>query len=318
MSHDLPDRIALCTLPTPLHRLEDLSRELDRDIWIKRDDLTGFAMGGNKARKAEFLLADALQKHCDVILTAGAMQSNHARVIATASSRLSLECHLFLAGQKPEPPTANVLLDVLADARIHVSRSEEERVPAMEAFAEELRKDGRTPYIIPVGGSNEVGARGYAWGYKELNGQLRNLPSKPTILVFCSSSGGTHAGILVGNAMSRSQVKILGVRNDDDPNLEGSICKVANALAKRLGLDREFHRDDVHLNSNYVGEGYGVPSEGSREALRELWQREGILLDPVYTSKAMAALLDLARKGEWANERIVFLHTGGTPAAFTN
>ena len=310
--------MSLCTLPTPLHRLEELSRELGRDIWIKRDDLTGFAMGGNKARKAEFLLADALQKRCDVILTAGAMQSNHARVIATASSRLSLECHLFLAGQRPEPPTANVLLDLLADARIHVSRSEEERVPAMEAFAEELRKDGRTPYVIPVGGSNEIGAQGYAWGYKELNGQLRNLPSKTTVLVFCSSSGGTHAGILVGKAMSRSQVKILGVRNDDDPNLEGSICKVANALAKRLGLDRDFHRDDVHLNSNYVGEGYGVPSEGSREALSELWQREGILLDPVYTAKAMAALLDLARKGEWANERIVFLHTGGIPSVFTS
>lgn len=194
MGRDLSDRITLCTLPTPLHRLEELSRRLSRDIWIKRDDLTGFAMGGNKARKAEFLLADALQKRCDVILTAGAMQSNHARVIATASRKLSLECHLFLAGQKPDPPTANVLLDLLADARIHVSESKEDRVPAMEAFAKELRKDGRTPYIIPVGGSNEVGAQGYVWGFEELDRQLRNLPSKPIVLVFCSSSGGTHAG----------------------------------------------------------------------------------------------------------------------------
>jgi L-cysteate sulfo-lyase len=312
----LSDRIALCTLPTPLHRLEELSRRLGRDIWIKRDDLTGFAMGGNKARKAEFLLADASKKGCDVILTAGAMQSNHARTIAAASRKLSLECHLFLVGQKPDPPTANVLLDLLADARIHMVKSEEDRVPSMEAFAKELRKEGRAPYVIPVGGSNEVGAQGYVAGFKELDEQLRNLPSKPTVLVFCSSSGGTHAGILVGKAMCKSQAEVLGIRNGDDPNFEGSICSVANALAKRLGLNREFHREDVHLNSNYVGEGYGVPSEESREALRELWQREGILLDPVYTAKAMAALIDLARKGEWTNERIVFLHTGGTPSVF--
>jgi L-cysteate sulfo-lyase len=312
----LSDRITLCTLPTPLHRLEEFSRRLSRDIWIKRDDLTGFAMDGNKARKAEFLLADALQKHCDVILTTGAMQSNHARVIATASRKLSLECHLFLTGQKPDPPTANVLLDLLADACIHMVQSKEDRVSAMEAFAKELRKDGRTPYIIPVGGSNEVGAQGYVAGFEELDRQLRSLPSKPTVLVFCSSSGGTHAGILVGKAMTQSLVEILGIRNDDDPNFEESICSVANALAKRLGLNREFHNEDVHLNSNYIGEGYGVPSEEGREALRELWQREGILLDSVYTAKAMAALIDLARKGEWTNERIVFLHTGGTPSVF--
>ena len=316
MGRALSDRITLCTLPTPLHRLEELSRRLSTDIWIKRDDLTGFAMGGNKARKAEFLLADALQKRCDVILTAGAMQSNHARVIAAASRKLSLECHLFLAGEKPDPPTANVLLDLLADARIHQVQSNEDCVHAMDAFAEELREDGRAPYVIPVGGSNEVGAQGYVWGFEELDGQLRNLPSKPTVLVFCSSSGGTHAGILVGKAMSRSQTRILGIRNDDNQNFEGSICSVANALAKRLGLDTEFHREDVRLNSNYVGEGYGVPSEQSTKALRELWQLEGILLDPVYTAKAMAALIDVALNGEWTNERIVFIHTGGVPSVF--
>lgn len=316
LSRYLSKRISLCTLPTPLHRLEELSRRLGRDIWVKRDDLTGFAMGGNKARKAEFLLADALQKGCDVVLTAGAMQSNHARIIATASRRFAKECHLFLAGQKPDPPTANVLLDLLADAHIHAVRGEEERLPAMEAFAKELRRRGRIPYVIPVGGSNEIGAQGYVSGFAELDGQLRKLPSKPTVLVFCSSSGGTHAGILVGKAMSRSQVKILGIRNDDDPYLEESICNVANALSKRLGLEREFHGEDVDLNSNYVGKGYAVPSKEGEETLRELWQCEGVLLDPVYTAKAMAAVIDLAQRGEWTKERIVFLHTGGTPSIF--
>jgi D-cysteine desulfhydrase len=309
-------RILLCTLPTPLHRLEELSRRINRDIWIKRDDLTGFAMGGNKARKAEFLLADALQNRCDMILTAGAIQSNHARIIATGSRKLSLECHLFLKGQTPDPPTANVLLDLLAEATIHTVSAREDPMLAMETFAEQMKKEGRNPYIIPVGGSNEIGAQGYASGFQELDGQLRNLPLKPTVLVFCSSSGGTHAGILVGKAMTRSQVEILGIRNDDDSNFEEAVCRVANGLARRLRLGREFHEEDIHLNSNYVGEGYGVPSMEGKAALKELWQWEGILLDPVYTSKTMAGLIDLARKGKWANERIVFLHTGGTPSSF--
>jgi len=287
----LSGRILLCTLPTPLHRLEELSRRINRDIWIKRDDLTGFAMGGNKARKAEFLLGDALQKRCDVILTAGAMQSNHARIIATASRKLSIECHLFLTGQTPQSPTGNVLLDLLGDANIHTVSTREERVLAMEAFAEQLKKEGRNPYVIPVGGSNEIGAQGYASGFEELDGQLRNLPSKPTVLVFCSSSGGTHAGILVGKEMTQSQVEILGIRNDDDPNFEEAICAVANGLARRLRLGREFQREDVHLSSNYVGEGYGVPSKEGKAALKELWQCEGILLDPVYTAKTMAGLI---------------------------
>jgi len=314
----LDERISLCTLPTPLHRLEEFSRRINRDVWIKRDDLTGFAMGGNKARKAEFLMADVLRNRSDVILTAGQMQSNHARIIAAAARKISIECHLFLAGEKPDPPTANVLLDVLADAKIHIVSSKQERLSAMGAFAQRLRKEGRNPYIIPVGGSNEVGAQGYVAGFEELEKQLQNLPPKPTVLVFCSSSGGTHAGILVGKAMTNSQMKILGIRNDDDPMFEEYICGVANALSKKIGLNREFHRGEVHLNSDYIGEGYGVPSKEGKSTLKELWQCEGILLDPVYTAKAMAGVIDLARQGEWVDERVVFLHTGGIPSVFSS
>ena len=318
MKVQLSERISLCNLPTPLHRLEELSRRLNRQLWIKRDDLTGFALGGNKARKAEYLLADALRKRSDAILTAGAMQSNHARTIAAAARRMSRECHLFLVGEKPEPPTANVLLDILAGAQIHIVRTAQERISEMDAFAEKLRNEGRNPYVIPVGGSNEVGAQGYVSGFLELEKQLRNLPSKPTVLVFCSSSGGTHAGILVGKAMTDSKMEILGIRNDDDPTLQESICNVANALSKKIGLGKEFQQDEIHLNSNYVGEGYGMPSKEAEAALKELWQREGILLDPVYTAKAMAGLIDLAQDGKWVDERIVFLHTGGTPSIFSS
>jgi D-cysteine desulfhydrase len=188
----------------------------------------------------------------------------------------------------------------------------------MEAFALQLRKEGRNPYVIPVGGSNEVGSQGYVSGFAELEKQLRDLPPKPTVLVFCSSSGGTHAGNLVGKAITDSKVEILGIRNDDNPRFEESICSVANALSKNIGLDREFQREEVHLNSDYVGEGYGVPSKEGIGALKQLWQCEGILLDPVYTAKAMAGLIDLARQGKWVDDRIVFLHTGGTPSVFAS
>jgi len=275
-------------------------------------------MGGNKARKAEFLMADVLRKGSDVILTAGPIQSNHARTIAAAARKISKECHLFLAGEKPDPPTGNVLLDILADAQIHVVRTEQERQPAMEALAIQLRKEGRNPYVIPVGGSNEIGSQGYVSGFEELEMQLRNLPSKPTVLVFCSSSGGTHAGILVGKAMTDSKVEILGIRNDDEPIFAETICSVANALSKKIGLSREFHTEQVRLNSDYVGEGYGVPSKAGVAAFKELWQCEGILLDHVYTAKAMAGLIDLARRGNWLDDRVVFLHTGGIPSVFSS
>ena len=315
MQH-LSERVSLCTLPTPLHRLDELSRRTSRDIWIKRDDLTGFAMGGNKARKAEFLIADAVLKDSDVILTVGAMQSNHARTIAAAARKASKECHLFLDGEEPDPPTGNVLLDILAEAHIHPVHDSEERLIAMERFVEELRKEGRNPYVIPVGGSNEVGSQGYVSGFQELENQLRNLPSKPTVLVFCSSSGGTHAGNLIGKAMTDSKIELLGIRNDDDPGFEERVRDLANALSSKIGIGRVFRSDDVELNSDYVGEGYGVPSKEGKSAMKELWQCEGILLDPVYTAKAMAGLIDLVRRGEWVDKRIVFLHTGGIPSVF--
>ena len=316
MSEHQSVRLSLCALPTPLHRLEEFSRRLGADIWIKRDDLTGFAMGGNKARKAEFLLADALHMGCDVIVTMGPIQSNHARIIAAASRKFSKECHLFLVGARPSPPTANVFLDLLADAQIHAFPTREASVTGMEEFAQELREKGRRPYVIPVGGSNEIGAQGYVAGFEELERQLHGLPSKPTVLLFSSSSGGTHAGILVGKAISKSEVKIIGIRNDHDPGLKESICRVANALAKRLGLGKEFQRKDIDLNSDYIGKGYGIQSEEGKRALKELWQCEGILLEPVYTAKAMAGLIGLVREGEWADERVVFLHTGGIPSVF--
>ena len=311
-------RLTLATLPTPLHRLQNLSDELATEVWIKRDDLTGFAMGGNKVRKAEFIFADVLAQKSDVVLTIGATQSNHACVVAAAARRLRIECHLFLAGQMSEQPTGNLLLDRLAGAELHFVNSFDERSPAMEAFAEVLRAKGRIPYTIPLGGSNAIGAYGYVVGFQELENQLRSLPPRPTRLVFASSSCGTYAGLLAGKALLDSEIELLGVRVDLDPNPEETICAVADACAQRIGLTKRFRSEEVHLKPDYAGEDYGVPTEEGSEALTKLWQSEGTLLDPVYTAKAMAGLIDLARRGEFINERVVFLHTGGAPAVFTS
>jgi len=305
------------TLPTPLHKLEALSGRLCTEVFVKRDDLTGSAMGGNKIRNAEFLLGDALQQQADVILTIGALQSNHALAIATGSRRLGKECHLFLSGELKGEPSANLLLNQLAGAHIHMVSSPSDRHTAMMKYAADLSAKGQKPYPIPLGGSNDIGSQGYALAFLELQNQLNKLPHKPTTLIFASSSGGTYAGLLIGKALTGSPVKLVGIKVDLDPKPQEVICSIANALAGRLGISREFEPNDVRLESGHVGEGYGIPTKEALVVLKEVWQSEGILLDPIYTAKAMAGLIDLSIRDEFANERLIFLHTGGSTATFS-
>jgi D-cysteine desulfhydrase len=229
---------------------------------------------------------------------------------------LGKECHLFLTGPKPDKPSANLLLDVLSVATVHWVTSSDSRQPEMMKFGEEMRKKGRVPYIIEVGGSNPIGAWGYVEGFLELDRQLQALPPKPTSVVFASSSAGTHAGLLAGKVILSSKIKLLGIRADSNPGLEKTICSVANGCLKMQGLERNVSEDEVHLNSNYIGEGYAIPTKESRETFKRLWRSEGILLDLVYTAKAMSGLIDLARSGAFPNERVIFLHTGGVAAFF--
>jgi L-cysteate sulfo-lyase len=315
----MTDRIprhALAALPTPLHPLPRLSEQLGIELWIKRDDLTGFAMGGNKVRKAEYLIADAIRRGCTEVITAGAVQSNHARVIAAAAAAVGLECHLVLSGSLSVEPRGNVLLDRLSGANLHVVSSSAERAAAMDALASAYAAAGHAPYVIPIGGSNAVGAQGYVTGFEELSAQLAALPPRPTRLVFASSSGGTFAGLLAGRALARSDVRLLGIRVDLDADPEVTIAQVASEAAKLRGSNLDVHPSGVDLCSDYVGEGYGIPTEAGMDAIRTLWTKEGILLDPVYTGKAMAGLIDMAMRGAFHEERIVFLHTGGEPSVF--
>jgi L-cysteate sulfo-lyase len=318
MLTDKVSRISLGHLPTPLHALPRLTEKLGGpQLFVKRDDQTGLATGGNKTRKLEFLVADALERKADTLITAGAPQSNHARQTAAAAARAGMRCVLVLRGQPPAEPQGNLLLDELLGAQVRWA--ERNAVPAtMEAVAAELRTQGRAPYIIPYGGSNPVGATGYVAAMEELMEQARQMDLRLDRIVFASSSGGTQAGLVVGAKATGYSNQVLGISVDQKrEDLQALVAQLATATATHLKLDLEFAPGDIAVNANYLGAGYGVMGEPEREAIRLAAEMEGLLLDPVYTGRAFAGMIDLIRKGEIRRkESVLFWHTGGTPALF--
>jgi D-cysteine desulfhydrase family pyridoxal phosphate-dependent enzyme len=314
-------RFPLAQLPTPIEELKSLSRELGGpELLIKRDDQTGLALGGNKTRKLEFLVGQALEQGADTLVTAGAAQSNHCRQTAAAAARAGLRCELLLNGTKPELPNGNLLLDELLGARIHwVQRSEREA--KLSQIPDELRKQGDKPYVIPVGGSNGVGATGYVLAMMELAEQLNGMNRRVDHVVFASSSGGTQAGIVVGARVTGFKGKLHGVSIDRDDSesatYEGELADIANETAKYVGFDAQFAAGDFTVAYDYLGGGYGIVSDLEREAIRLLASRAGVVLDPVYTGRAMGALIDLIRQKAFRpDETVLFWHTGGAPALF--
>jgi L-cysteate sulfo-lyase len=314
-------RFPLAQLPTPIEELKSLSRELGGpDLLIKRDDQTGLALGGNKTRKLEFLVGHALEQGADTLVTAGAAQSNHCRQTAAAAARAGLRCELLLNGTKPELPNGNLLLDELLGARIHwVQRSEREA--KLSEIPDQLRKQGGKPYVIPVGGSNGVGATGYVLAMMELTEQLKGINRCVDHVVFASSSGGTQAGVVVGAKVTGFKGKLHGVSIDRDDSesaiYERELADIANGTAKYVGFNAEFAAGDFNVAYEYLGGGYGIVSDLERQAIHLLASREGIVLDPVYTGRAMGALLGLIRKKAFrSDETVLFWHTGGAPALF--
>ena len=315
------ERFSLAQLPTPIEELKSLSQELGGpELLIKRDDQTGLALGGNKTRKLEFLVGQALEQRADTLITAGAAQSNHCRQTAAAAARAGLRCELVLNGTKPELPNGNLLLDELLGARIHwVQRSEREA--KLSEIPDDLRKQGSKPYVIPVGGSNGVGATGYVVAMMEVAKQWDGINRRVDHVVFASSSGGTQAGVVVGAKVTGFNGKPHGISVDkgdrDATPYEHELADIANETAKYIGFDAKFAAGDFSVDYGYLGGGYGVPSDLEREAIRLLGSREGILLDPVYTGRSMGALLDLIRKKTFrSDETVLFWHTGGAPALF--
>lgn len=314
-------KITLAQLPTPLHSLPNLGKTLGYEgkLYVKRDDLTGLAAGGNKSRKLEYLIAEALKQDADTIITAGGLQSNHCIQTVAASKKMNLDCHVVLSGIKPETPNGNLLLDMLSGAEIHyVERPDRDK--KMQELAEDLRQRGKHPYVIPVGGSNALGTVGYVMAMPELVRQMELMNIECDRIVVASSSGGTLAGMVLGAKLSGYKGKITGISIDrvktGKDAFPPELAELANQAAQLLELDISLTPDDFELEYDYLGEGYAIVTDSERKAIRMAARSEGILVGPVYTGRAMGALIDKIEKGEWQNETILFWHTGDTAAIF--
>jgi L-cysteate sulfo-lyase len=317
-------RVRLTQAPTPLELMPRLSARLGGPrLWIKRDDCTGLATGGNKTRKLEYLIGEALAQEADVVITQGATQSNHARQTAAAAARLGLACEILLENRTSSAEldylnSGNVLLDRLLGATLQRHPAGTDMDAAMATRADELRARGKRPYVIPGGGSNPVGALGYVTAALELVEQANNARLDIRLLVTATGSTGTQAGLVAGLQGCRSGIPVLGICvRAPRATQEDRVYALAQRTAELLGVPDAVAREHVVANSDYVGAGYGVPTEGMFEALELVARTEGILLDPVYSGKAMAGLIDLVRRGQFTrDDDIVFLHTGGAAGLF--
>jgi len=321
MRYELLPRCPLGFFPTPFVRLARLTQKLGGpQIFMKRDDQTGLALGGNKVRKLEFLVGEALAQGCDILITGGAAQSNHCRQTAAAAVACGLSCHLVLGGEPPSVPEGNLLLDQLLGATVHWT-GEYRKGEKIPEIAELLRADGHKPYVVPYGGSNTTGAAGFVEAVREVVRQLAELRESITHVVFASSSGGTHAGLIVGRHILGLDCELVGISIDkgasgDVPFAE-HILRLAHATAQRLGVDAHFSVAEITLREDYLSQGYGVVGDLERRAIRLVAETEGILLDPVYTGRAMGGLIDMIEHGQLSREQsVLFWHTGGIPALF--
>ena len=313
---DIP-RLNFAHLPTPLESLPRLSKILGGpNLMVKRDDQTGLAFGGNKTRKLEFLVAEAREQGAETVITGGAIQSNHCRQTAAVAARFGFKCILVLSGAEAQHASGNLLLDQLFGAEIVYVTDRKDRDRILQETFDRATKEGRKPYLVPYGGSNSTGALGYAFAIRELIDQ--NISAD--WIIFASSSGGTHAGLLTGQRIFRFNGKILGISVDEPEEwLKSEVTKLASATSEKLGDRITFTPSDVLVNADYCNPGYGVVTEREREAIRLFAQYEGLLLDPVYTGRAAAGMIDLIRKGFFKNnETVLFLHTGGQPALFAD
>ena len=310
-----PQRLPLARLPTPLQALDRLSQEYGIHLYLKRDDQTGMLTSGNKVRKLEFLVRDALDRGCDMLVTCGALQSNHARATAAVAARLGLKCLLVLRGNPQEAFTGNLLLDRLLGADIfYVSPEEYQKMDEVFASIEQkLRKNGRKPYLIPEGGSNALGAFGYVAAAEELYHQAKSQGLPIDSIVCAVGSGGTYAGLLLGKKLLNLSFEIYGINVGDTAEyFQNRIFGIVQDAIKLHRLPVEVKKEEVQIIDGYVGLGYGQSQTQELELIREVARKEGVALDPVYTGKAMYGLLDQLKKDPRRfGQHVLFLHTGG-------
>lgn len=309
-------RLRLAHLPTPVETLPRLSEALGGvSVLVKRDDQTGLAFGGNKTRKLEYLLAAAQAEGARTLITTGAVQSNHCRQTAAAAARFGFDCILVLAGKKPEIRSGNLLLDDLFGAQIVWAEKAGRDAMLADVF-DRARQAGRRPSLIPYGGSSPLGASAYALAL----GELLEQEVYPDWIVFASSSGGTQAGLVLGQKIYAYRGRVLGISVDEPAAaLQERVSSLAGETAALLGEPMDFRADDILVNADYLGGGYGVMGEREQEAIDLFARLEGLLLDPVYTGRAAAGMIDLARQGFFeSGQQVLFWHTGGGPALFAD
>jgi D-cysteine desulfhydrase family pyridoxal phosphate-dependent enzyme len=309
---ELP-HLPLGHLPTPIQPLTRLGQELGIELWVKRDDLTGLAFGGNKTRKLSYLIADAQKHGADTVITVGAVQSNHCRQTAAAAAWAGMDCILVLGGEPPEPASGNVLLDQLLGAEI-VWTPAESKLDRVQAVFDQAVHDGRRPYLVPYGGSNPLGVCAYAAAMKEFMEQDQSVDR----IVHASSSGGTQSGLFLGASVYDFEGRITGISVEPEADaLRKTIESLVQATVEFLGIDVPVPSNRIEVKDDYLGAGYAVVGDLERGAVRRFAREEGLLLDPVYTGRAAGGLLDMVDRGEIeAGERVLFWHTGGTPALF--
>lgn len=313
---DFP-RVRLGILPTPLQKLENLSRELGKNIYMKRDDMTGVALGGNKVRKLEFLLADALDKGADTVMTTGQAQSNHAMLTAACANKLGMQALLMLKKRGVTDRKGNQILNQILGAQVEFYDTDRytDIYEEMARRKTELAKAGHIAYEIPVGGSTALGALGYVECFRETMEQCESLGVKPDRMVSVVGSGGTYAGLCAGADLFAPQVKVTGMAVDNDP-FEQISAQLKLEIGGLLELDRPLGPENIEIHYN-CGAGYGIPGPEDGEAVRYLARLEGILLDPVYTGKAFSLFLRMLREGAFdGDETIIFLHSGGAGGLF--
>ncbi len=310
-------RLNFAHLPTPIEELPNLSKTLGGPrLFVKRDDQTGLAFGGNKTRKLEFLIAEAREQGADMLISGGAIQSNHCRQTAAAAARYGFDCTLVLTGERPNQPSANFLLDQLFGAEIVTVEDRAFRDQTLQETFDKAIAAGKKPYLVPYGGSSPTGAMGYAFAMEEFMRQGVDADW----IVFGTSSGGTHAGLVLGQRVFGFNGKVLGISIDEpEEELKSHVSDLASQASEKLGERINFTRNDVLATEDYCQAGYGVFGEGEREAIKLFASHEGLLLDPVYTGRAAAGMIDLIRKGFFKkDETVLFWHTGGQPALFAD
>ena len=313
---DIP-RLRFAHLPTPIEELPRLSATLGGPrILVKRDDQTGLAFGGNKTRKLEFLVAEAQEQGAKLMISAGAIQSNHCRQTAAAAAKFGFECVLMLTGELPDQPSANFMLDELFGAKIVNVPDRADRDRVLKETFDKAASEGKKPYLVPYGGSSTTGAMGYMFAMEEFMKQDVHADW----IVFGTSSGGTHAGLVLGQRVFGYKGKVLGISIDESEEwLKTHISALASDASERLGRRINFTPEDVLATDQYCKAGYGVLTDAERETVRLFASAEGLLLDPVYTGRAAAGLIDLIRKGFFKKgETVLFWHTGGQPALFAD